>query len=53
MPSRDAPSPNLLRELRLAAFLTREQVAARTLELEVADALAYCLVSAWSLERLE
>ena len=49
----DAPFPNRLRELRLAAFQTRESVAAQTAALAAENPLAYGTVSARTLERLE
>ena len=47
------PYPNKLRERRLAAFLTRAQLADKTAKLAEAESEAYNSVSARSLERLE
>ena len=49
----DAPYPNNLRAKRLAAFFTREQLAAKTAELGLLDSVKFTPVSARSLERLE
>lgn len=53
MSEESAPYPNKLRELRLAAFLTRLQLAAKTALLAEGEPNAYNAVSARSLERLE
>ena len=47
------PYPNYLRAFRLRAFFTREQLAAKTVELGLQDAAKFTQVSARSLERLE
>ena len=49
----DAPYPNRVRELRLAAFMTRDQLAAGTAALAAEDAAAFASVTARSLEALE
>lgn len=49
----EPPFPNRLRELRLRALVTREELAARTKKLEDENPAAYGAVSARSLERIE
>lgn len=49
----DALFPNRIRELRLAASMTRERLAAATAALAAEDPVAYSSVTARSLEALE
>lgn len=49
----EAPYPNKLRELRLAAFLTRQQLADKTAVLAELEPSSYSSVPARRFERLE
>lgn len=49
----DAPYPNRLRELRLAAFLTRQQLADKTVVLAEEEPNSYSAVPVRRFERLE